>query len=115
MDLFIVNLNEAASNEVSLACLILGDGDDLAEGTRDDSFAFLALVATHHRMRLSAAGLPIGENCSIVPVDYAIDQREGTLLVNQTLSAVGGKDIIKREAFRLLFGILLDEIDLVVL
>lgn len=115
MDFFIVNLNEAASNEVSLACLILGDGDDLAEGTRDDSFAFLALVTTHHRMRLSAAGLPIGEDCSIVPVDYAINQREGTLLVYQTLSAVGGKDIIKREAFRLLFGILLDEIDLVVL
>ena len=115
MDLFIVDLNEAAANEMGLACLILGDGDDLAEGARNDSLALLALVATHHCMCLSAAGLAIREDCSIVPVDYAVDQGEGTLLVNQTLSAIGRKHIVEGEAFRLLFGILLDEIDLVVL
>ena len=66
-------------------------------------------------MRLSTPCLAIGEDCSIVPVDDAIDQGKGALLVYQTLSAVGGEDVIKREAFWLLFGILLDEIDLVVL
>lgn len=115
MDFLIVDLNETAANEMSLACIVLGDGDDLAKCARNDSLAFLALVRTHHCVRLTAACLAIRKDCSIVPVYYAIDQGKGALLVYQALSAVRSKHIVERKTFRLLFSILLDKVDLVVL
>jgi len=113
--LFIVDLDEAATNEVVLAGIVLGYRDDLAESARNDPARLLTVVAAHHRVRLTAARLAVREDRPVVPVEHVIDEGKGALLVYQTLSAIWGEDVVEGETFGLLFGVLANEIDLVVL
>lgn len=113
--LFVVDLDEAATNEVVLAGIVLGDRDDLAESARNDPARLLTLVAAHHRVRLAATRLTVREDRPVVPVQHVVDQGKGALLVYQTLSAVWGEDVVEGETFGLLSSVLANEIDLVVL
>ena len=114
MDFFVVDLDEATSNEMCF-CVIFCDCHYLAESSRDNSFTFFTLVASHHRVRLTATGLPVGKDGPIVTVKNAIDERKGTLFINEALRAIGGEDIVEGEAFGLFSVILAEKIDLVVL
>lgn len=93
---------------------VFSDRNDLAEGPRNDSLAVLGFVAAHHGMGLTAACLSIGEDGAIVAIEYAIDEGEGALLVDEALGAVRREDIVKREALGLLFTILSNKVDLIV-
>ena len=99
---------------MSLRSLTFCDSDDLTESPWNDTFSFLWLIAAHHCVSLSAAGLPIRENSSIVSIQHAVDKRKGTLFVDQTLSWVRRKYKIEGETFRLLLIILSNKIDLII-
>lgn len=114
VDFLIVYLNEAAPDQVSLLCVIFGDGHDLREGPGDDALALLA-TGSHHGVGFAAARLPVGEYCSIVTIEHIVDQREGTLLVQQGLRRVSGEDEIVGETLGWLFGVGLGQVDGVIL
>lgn len=73
MDLLIVNFDEAATNEVVLACIVLRDCYDLAEGARYDAAGLLRLVTAHHGVGLSTASLSVSEDSSVVAVEDVVD------------------------------------------
>jgi len=114
VDFFVVDLDEAAPDEMRL-CVIFCDGHYLAESSRNNSFTFFTLVASHHRVCLTATGLPIRKDGPIVAVEDAIDEREGALFVDEALGAIGSEDIVEGKAFGLFSVILAEKIDLVVL
>lgn len=84
MNFFIVNFDKAASNEMCFRCVIFSYCYYLTECPRNDSFGLLAL-SSHHGVRFAAACLPIRKNGAIIAIEYIFDQREGTLLVDETL------------------------------
>jgi hypothetical protein len=114
MDFLVVDLDEAAADEMRLG-IILGDGDYLAESPGDDSFALFGLVASHHGVRLAATCLSVGEDGSVISIQDAVDKRKGTLLIDEALRAVGREDIVEGEALRLLAVVLPEKVNLVVL
>lgn len=114
MYFLVVNFNKTAAYQMIFAGIIFSDGYDLTKRTRNDAFALLVLVATHHRVCLATACLPVCEDGPIVSIQHIVDQRECALLVDQTLRAVRPEDIVEREAFGLLFVVFSDEIDLFV-
>ena len=67
MDLFVVDLDEAATDQMGFGVVTFCDGHDLTEGPRDDSFSLLC-ARSHHCMSFAAAGLPVGEYGPIVTV-----------------------------------------------
>lgn len=86
--------------------LALRNGDDLAEGPWDDPFGLFRLIASHYCMRFAAARLPVGKDGAIVSIEYAVDEGECTLLVDQTLSRIGCEYKIEGEALGLFLIIL---------
>lgn len=114
VDLFVVDLDEAAADEVGLGGVVLGDGHDLAEGSGDDALSFLTCTSAHHGMSLAATCLPIGKDSPIIAVEHTFDQCEGALLVDGALCGIGGEDCVEGEAFGLLFCVIADEVDLVI-
>ena len=114
VDFLVVDFNETATDEMSFGRIVVCYGNNLLESSGDDSLGLLALVASHHGMGLSASGLSVCEDGAIVAFQDIVDQRKGTLFVDEGLGAVGGENIIERKCFRLLFGILLNEVDGVV-
>ena len=114
MDLLVVNLDEAAPDEMCL-CVVFGDGHYLTESSRNYSSAFLTLVAAHHRVCLTTTGLTVRKDGAIVSIEDAIDEGEGTLFIDEALRAIRCKNIIKGEAFGLFAIILSEKIDLAVL
>ena len=87
----------------------------LLKGPRNDSLGLLALIAAHHRMGLAAPCLSIGKNGAIVAFQHVVDQRKSTLFVDECLGSVRGENIIERKCFGLIFSILFDEVNLVIL
>lgn len=69
----IVDFDKTATDEMILGGIILGHRHDLAEGTRNDTLGLFSFVAAHHGVSLTATGLPIGENGSIVAVQHVIN------------------------------------------
>lgn len=112
MNLFVVYLDEAASNEVSLGCLALSKSNDLAEGSGDNTLALLALAAPHHRVSLAAPSLSVGEDRPVVPVENAVHKGECCLLIDQSLGAIWSEYIVVREAFGGFLGIFFQEMNL---
>lgn len=74
VDLLIVDLDEAATDEVVLTGIVLGDRDYLTESARNDPARLLTVVAAHHRMRLTATRLTVREDRPVVSVQHVIDQ-----------------------------------------
>lgn len=73
MDLLVVNFDKTATNQVRLRCIVFGDSDDLAEGSGNDAASLFAVTTSHHRVRLTAAGLTIREDRAIVAVKHRLD------------------------------------------
>lgn len=71
---------------MGFGCFALRNGDDLTEGSRDDTFGLLRFVASHHCMSFTAACLSVRKDGAIVSIEDTVDERERALLVNQTLS-----------------------------
>ena len=65
-------------------CVIFGDSDYLAEGSRNDS-SWLLVASSHHSMRLTTSSLPIGKDGAIVAIKYTLHKGEGTLLIYDAL------------------------------
>ena len=82
VNLLVIDFDEAAADEVGLGGVVLGDGDDLAEGARDYPLALVALIGPHHRVRFAATRLPVREDRPVVPVQHVVYQRERRLLVD---------------------------------
>lgn len=68
VDFLVVNLDEATADEVVFGCIVLSDGDNLAECTRNDSLGLLRVVPAHHGVCLPATCLSVCEDSSIVSV-----------------------------------------------
>ena len=66
MNLFIIDFNETASNEMLLIFFASCKGDDLAKGPGDDTSGILIIIGAHHGVSFSAAGLAVGEDGSII-------------------------------------------------
>ena len=115
VDLLVVDFYKTATYEVSLRCVVFGFGNDLAEGPGDDPAALVATGVAHHGVRFPATGLSIGEDGPVVAVEDALDQEEGTLLVDATLCGVWREDVVEGEVLGLLFVIFFFEIDRLVL
>ena len=114
MDLLVVDLDKTATDKMSSRCIIFCYSYYLLEGSRNNSFGLLALIAAHHCMCFSATRLSISKNSTIITFKYIIDKGESTLFINECLCTVRCEDVVEREAFWLSFFILLDKIDLVV-
>ena len=99
---------------MGLRGIVLGYGDDLAEGTWDDSLGFLAVVAAHHSMGLTTSGLSVREDSAVVAVQYALDEGEGALLVDQVLWRVSREHAVERKCLWLLLGVLLPQVYLII-
>jgi len=61
----------------------------------------LWLREAHHRVRLAATGLAVGENGAVVAADDRLDEREGRLIVDLSLSGVNAIDRIISKNFLL--------------
>lgn len=114
MDLLVIDFNETATDKVSLCRIVLGDGYDLLEGSRNDPSGVLVLVSSHHGMSLSAPGLSVGEDGAVVSLDDVVDERESALFVDKSLRALRAEDIVKGKGLGLLFVVFLFQVDLVV-
>jgi hypothetical protein len=68
VNLFVIDFNEAAANEMIFMCLVFSDCDYLAEGSGNDALRFFAFIATHHCVSFAASRLSIGKNSSIVSI-----------------------------------------------
>ena len=96
---------------MGFGCVIFGDCDYLAEGSRDDASG-LFIVSSHHCMGFPTSCLPICEDSAIVAIQYAFHKCEGTLLIDDALQAIWWEYCIEGKAFRLLFGVFFNEVDL---
>ena len=72
VDLFVVNFDETATDQVSLGCIVLGYCYYLTESSGNDSSRLLGLIATHHCVGLTTTRLTIGKNGAIVAIQYVI-------------------------------------------
>jgi hypothetical protein len=82
MNFFIVDFNKTASNKVCFACLIFCNCYDLTEGSGNDTLQLLIVRNTHHCVCFSATCLSIGEDSSIVAIQYTVDKGESALFVD---------------------------------
>lgn len=74
MNLLIIDFNETATDKVSLSRIVLGDRYNLLKGSRNDPSGLFILIASHHSMSLTAPGLSVGEDSSIVSLDHVVDE-----------------------------------------
>ena len=91
-----------------LLSVAAGEVDDLTEGAGDDAAWLLSLGCAHHGVGLAAAGLPIREDGAIVAFDDAVDEREGSLLVDIALCGVGAEYVVEGEWLGHFFATLLE-------
>ena len=68
MDFFIVDFNKTATDEMSFGSIILSLGDDLTEGSRDDTSCLLAICPSHHGVRFTTTCLSISEDGPVVSI-----------------------------------------------
>lgn len=73
MNLFIIDFNETASNEMLLIFFASCKGDDLTKGSRDNTFGILIIIRPHHSMSFSTTSLTISEDGSIISLQYIIN------------------------------------------
>lgn len=111
---FVIDFDEATANEMCFGGVVLGDGDDLAEGAGNDASLFFIIGDAHHGVGLAASGLSIGEYCAIVAVEYVFDEGEGTLFIDVALECVWGENAVEGEAFWGLLHIFADQIYLII-
>lgn len=69
---------------MSFWIVVLGNGNYLAESSRDDTFALFS-VASHHGMRFTTSGLPICKDSAVIAIQYIINKWKCTLLINERL------------------------------
>lgn len=114
VNLFVVNFNETATDKMSFGRIVVCNCYNLLECSRNDTSRFLSVVIAHHRMSLTASSLSVCKDGAVVAFQNVVNEWEGALLVDETLSTVGCENIIERKSFGLIFSILFDEIDLVI-
>jgi hypothetical protein len=68
MNFFVVNLNEATSDEMCFGSIVFSDGYYLTKGPGDNAACLLVLSSTHHGVSLTTSSLPICENSAIVSI-----------------------------------------------
>jgi hypothetical protein len=114
VDLFVVDLDETAADQMRLRCIVFGHRYDLTECSWDYAFRFLVLVAAHHRMGFAAPRLPVCKDSPIVAVEHTFNQSEGALLVDETLSCIGREDEVKGKTFGLFFDLFAHKVNLII-
>ena len=72
MDLFVVNFDETATDQVSLGCFVLGHCYYLTKRSGNDSSRLLGIIAAHHGVCLTTTRLTIGKNGAVVAIQYVI-------------------------------------------
>ena len=58
---------------------------DVAEASRDDALKVRIIRLANHRVRLTAASLAIGKDCTIIALKNVFDQRKRRFAVHQGL------------------------------
>ena len=88
--LFVVDLDVGAPHEEALlgVRLIVDAAVDVFERVRDDPVLLLGRQA-HHRVRLSAPGLAVGKDRAVVATEDRLNEGEGRLIVDGSLSRIG--------------------------
>lgn len=95
MNFLIIDFDKAATDEMGLTGIALGECHDLTEGPRNDTLLLLAVLNSHHGMRLATPGLPVRENRTIVPLEHIVDKGKGRLLVNEALGRLHVENVIE--------------------
>jgi len=114
MYFFIVYLYETASNKMGFTYLIFCNSYNLWESSGNDSFALLAFIGSHHGVCLTTTCLTICKDSSIIAVEDTINERKGTLLIDEVLGWVRGEDEVEGEALGWFLGLLFEEVNLVI-
>ena len=88
--LFVVDLDVGAPHEEALlgVRLIVNAAVDVFERIRDDPVLLLGRQA-HHRVRLAAPGLAVGKDRAVVATEDRLNEGEGRLIVDGSLSRIG--------------------------
>ena len=103
MNFLIIDLNKTATDKMCFTCLIFSNRYYLTKRSRNDSSCLLAIITTHHSMRLSTSSLSISKDSAIVSFEHTVDQGEGALFIDEVLRAISSKDSVKSKIFRLFF------------
>ena len=64
----VVDLNKTATDEMGFRCVVFSDSNNLTERSRNNPSGLLAVVTTHHGVSLTASGLSVGKDGSIVAI-----------------------------------------------
>lgn len=115
MNLFVVYLNKAASDEMSFGSIVFCYCYYLTKSPWNNAAWLLVLSPTHHGVSLATSSLSICKNGAIVPIKHILDKRECALLIDVTLCGLRSKDAIKRKTFWLLLCIFFDQKYLIIL
>lgn len=98
MDLFVVNFDVRALDEIVLVSFRFDSGNKLLKSPWNDSFEIVfGLYLPHHCVCLSRTRLPVGENGPIVALDNLFDKLLACRFVDVGLGFGLGKDTIKTE------------------
>ena len=68
VNLFIVDFNKAAPDQMCFCRIVFRLGDYLTEGPWNDTAGLLAICSSHHGVSFSTASLSVGEDGAIVSV-----------------------------------------------
>ena len=99
--LLVVNLEERASHRALARSPSLSDpGEDVLDDARDDADFVVGAGAqggAAHRVRLTAARLPVRQHRRVVPVEARVHQGRHEVIVHPRLLRIGTKDFVKVE------------------
>lgn len=114
MHLLVVNLEEGAAKQELLVGSLADGLQDVSETTGDNALQLGIARLTHHRVRLAASCLPVGEDCAVIPFQYVCDQCEGGLAVYQCLLGPLCEDCIVCKALEVVGLVRFGEVDLAI-
>lgn len=86
---------------------------NLMERSWNDTFRFLALSGTHHRMSFTTSCLSIRKYRSVISFEYIVYQSKSSLFIYITLQWLWTEYTVKAEYFRRLLRSSLEEFDLI--
>lgn len=97
---FVVDFNVGATDEELFVKvgLIVDATVDVLEGVGDDALILL-ISQSHHCVRLSTAGLPVGKNRAVIAPNDRLNQGEGCFVVNLPLRRIRSVNSVIGENF----------------